>query len=57
MNRKIIVSKLNKVMEDMGGGMVSSAAGIVGIESLPKIKKVVKGYGNKDKKKEVINNS
>lgn len=32
MDTKIIKTKLNKIFEDMGGGMVSSAAGIVGIE-------------------------
>lgn len=39
MDYSTIKNKLNKVYEDMGGGMVSSAAGIVGMESLPKKKK------------------
>jgi len=43
MNIKTIKQKLNKIFEDMGG-MVSSAAGITGIESLPKKKKVIRRY-------------
>jgi hypothetical protein len=39
MDNKKIKNKLNKIFEDMGGGMVSSAAGIVGIEGGMKKKK------------------
>lgn len=44
MNKKQIVNSLNKLFEDMGAGMVSAAAGLPGIESLPKKKSVIKNY-------------
>ena len=43
MKKSMIITQLNKVFESM----VSSAAGIVGVESLPKKKKMIKKYNEK----------
>lgn len=55
MNNKNIKEQLNKVYEDMGGGMVSSASGITGIEFMQPVKKKILTDHEKDIDKKVKN--
>ena len=55
MKTEIIKKRLNKVYEDMGGGMVSSAAGITGIEFMQPVKKKILTDHEKDIDKKVKN--